>query len=73
MRRSTRRTRCPPEAALIDPLITREPLDNRTSTRVQLVGPHPDPPARAEWSVEEAATTCLKSCARLARGFPSWC
>ncbi|WP_425284005.1 alpha/beta hydrolase [Methylobacterium phyllostachyos] len=43
----------PAEAALIYPVITLEPPYNRTSTRVQLVGHHPDPAASAEWSVED--------------------
>ena len=39
-------------AALIYPVITLEPPYDHTSTRVQLVGRHPDPAASAAWSVE---------------------
>lgn len=39
-------------AALIYPVITLEPPYDHTATRVQLIGRHPDPDARAEWSVE---------------------
>lgn len=39
-------------AALIYPIITLEPPYDHTSTRVQLVGRHPDPGMSAEWSVE---------------------
>jgi acetyl esterase/lipase len=42
----------PAMAALIYPIITLEPPYDHTSTRVQLVGRHPDPGASAEWSVE---------------------
>lgn len=42
----------PAEAALIYPVITLEPPYNHTSTRVRLVGHHPDPAASADWSVE---------------------
>ena len=43
----------PAEAALIYPVITLEPPYNHTSTRVQLVGHHPDQAASAGWSVEQ--------------------
>jgi acetyl esterase/lipase len=42
----------PATAALIYPIITLEPPDDHTATRVQLVGRHPTPEASAEWSVE---------------------
>ncbi|MCJ2126354.1 alpha/beta hydrolase [Methylobacterium sp. J-077] len=42
----------PSAAALIYSVITLEPPYDLTSTRVQLVGRHPDPEASAEWSVE---------------------
>lgn len=42
----------PDAAALIYPVITLEPPFDHTSTRRSLVGAHPDPSARAEWSVQ---------------------
>lgn len=42
----------PAEAALVYPVITLEPPYNHTSTRVQLVGHHPDSAASADWSVD---------------------
>lgn len=39
-------------AALIYPIVTLEPPYDHTSTRVELVGRHPDPGASADWSVE---------------------
>lgn len=42
----------PATAALIYPIVTLEPPDDHTATRVQLIGHHPDREASAEWSVE---------------------
>lgn len=42
----------PAQAALIYPVVTLEPPYDHTSTRTQLIGPHPSPEASADWSVE---------------------
>jgi acetyl esterase/lipase len=42
----------PDFTALIYPVVTLEPPYGHTSTRRELIGDHPTPEARAEWSVE---------------------
>lgn len=43
---------CPDFTALIYPVVTLEPPYDHSSTRRELIGDHPTPQARAEWSVE---------------------